>query len=135
MPPIYPPWMLIDGHAIDAAAGLSAMLLDATDDAIREGNWREAFRSVEEDVRRCGNRTERFLQDLKKVCLGCWLRDAGRVYMNLTIEFVARKFEVAADVVVDIVEHMLKGVGPVTGASVEFKAEFLGDKEFVSFAG
>jgi hypothetical protein len=125
--------MLIDAHAIDAAAALSTMLLDATDAAIREGNWREAFRVVEDDVGRCGKGTERFLEDLKKVCLGCWLRDAGRVYANVAIEFVARKFELAAEVVVDIVEQMLKGVAPLTGATVEFMAEFAGDKQFVAF--
>jgi hypothetical protein len=133
MPPLYPPWMLIDTQAIDSAARLSAMLLDATDAAITEGNWRQAFRAVEDDVGRCGEGTERFLEDLKKVCLGCWLRDAGKVYANVAIEFVARKFELAPEVVANIIKQVLKGVGPVTQASVEFKGQFLGDKEFLAF--
>jgi hypothetical protein len=99
----------------------------------QKGDWEEAFLVLGEDLFRCGQNTAQFRGDLKCASLRCFLLTGSRFYNNVSVAFLAQKFDLTQEDVVEVVQRMFQGFGPIDRVRVEFRAQLVDDNQYLIF--
>lgn len=97
------------------------------------GDWKKANSIA---VAELGDRLinpEKFLDNLKKVSLCCFLLTARNYYESIKFDYLVKRFELAKEVVLEVTNEMINGFGPIEKAPIEFRGRLSPDKDFILF--
>ncbi|OHT04397.1 hypothetical protein TRFO_06270 [Tritrichomonas foetus] len=98
----------------------------------RNGEWKKSFDTINVELGEHFHDSERFVNDLKKVSLCCFLLTAKNFYDSLKIEFLHKKFDLTNEDIIEIMKQMLEGKSPIENAPIVFKGT-IQDNKFISF--
>ncbi|KAK8834462.1 Translation initiation factor 3 subunit c [Tritrichomonas musculus] len=97
------------------------------------GDWKK---SSEVAITELGDRLvnkEKFIDDLKKVTLCCFLLTARNYYESIKYDYLVKRFELPKEVIMEITNNMINGFGPIEKAPIEFRGRISDDKNFILF--
>lgn len=107
-------------------------LFQAIDHA-RVGEWKKANSVAVNEVGDKLINSEKFLDNLKKVSLCCFLLTARNYYESIKFEYLVKRFELSNEVVLEVTNDMINGIGPIEKAPIEFRGKLSPDNKFILF--
>lgn len=99
----------------------------------RNGDWKKSFDAINAELTKYFPNCDRYLRDLKKASLCCFLLTANQYYDDISIEQLMKKFSFTNDEVMQIIQKMNKGHGPIENAVITFHADFSDDRKYIIF--
>ncbi|KAH0793119.1 eukaryotic translation initiation factor 3 subunit C isoform X1 [Histomonas meleagridis] len=98
----------------------------------KNGDWKNAYKVFKDDLSKYYPNHEGFIESLKQISMTCFLLTANQFYDNISVEDLAKMFELTNEKVTEIVKGMIGGNGPIENAKIEFNGQLDGNN-FIIF--
>lgn len=97
------------------------------------GEWKKANDIAISELGDRLTNPEKFLDNLKKVSLCCFLLTARNYYESIKSDYLVKRFELPKEVILEVTNDMISGFGPIEKAPIEFRGRFSADNNFILF--